>query len=427
MHFAIQAFGPSYLWTYVLSAVLYTITIIATFKVAEYIFDADIASFTALLLTLHYGFTRRAQLYNHNSVLIAFIAVTVLLTIIALREKRTIYWILVGLFSGLSILVKYQAILPLLGILLAIVLTNRFKLFKLNILLAITVAIVVISPHLYWVSQNEFKTIGYALNYIDNSEFSSTNLRAGSFFVGQIRYFVPSLFFIFFVWASSRTFKRTNEVVTTKLSNDQRAWLIGLIAFPFASIIFFAFAIGVQLQSHWGLQTSQFLVILLAYLLVKKFGIFDPKKALAWLTIQTVALSIFVAQGIGMIPYARENLAIRELPAQKFANEALSFWSLKTNCPLKFISGHRTMGAMISAYSEMNLIVVEDGDFTKSPWASKSEMLKSGYLDVSISNQSSLDPDTRSIAYGVQTLEPVASDANKFLVLKFHSPIGVCN
>lgn len=427
MHLAIQWIGPSYLWTYALSAVLYTVTITATYKIAELIFDSDVASITAVLLTLHYGFTRRAQLYNHNSVLIAFIAVTALLTIIGLRKKRTIYWVMIGIFSGLSLLVKYQAIIPLIGILFAIALSSQFNVFKFKILIAITCAMAVVSPHFYWVTQNDWKTISYALNYIDNSEFSSTNLRTASFFVGQVRYFIPALFFIFIVWATNRNSEHAESINKTKLSEYQRFWLIGLIAFPFLAIVFFSFAIGVRLQSHWGLQTSQFLVIFLAYLLVRKFGPFNLKQALIWLTIQTVALSIFVLQGLGLIPYARENLAIRELPAQMFANQAISFWSLKTTCPLKYISGHRTMSAMISAYSEKNLIVIEDSDFTKTPWVNKLDMEQSGFLEASVSPEPSNDQNSKSIAYGTRTLEKMTTESNNFLILKFHEPLKTCH
>ena len=127
MYWAIHLIGPSHLWPYLLNAALYAITLYSTFKIAELLFNADIASLTVLLLTLHYGFTRRAQLYNHNSVLVCFIALTVLVTLLALRDDKFGQWALAGLLAGLSLLVKYQAILPLVGILVAIGLNNDFQ------------------------------------------------------------------------------------------------------------------------------------------------------------------------------------------------------------------------------------------------------------------------------------------------------------
>ena len=62
MYFFIHTFGSSPIWTYVLSAILYSVTVIATYKVAELLFDRDVAVLTAIFLTLHYGFTRRAQI-----------------------------------------------------------------------------------------------------------------------------------------------------------------------------------------------------------------------------------------------------------------------------------------------------------------------------------------------------------------------------
>ena len=103
MYFFIHTFGSSPFWTYVLSAILFSVAVIATCKLAELLFDRDVAVLSAIFLTLHYGFTRRAQIYNHNTVLVAFIALTALSALLAIRKQKNIYWIFAGLLAGLSI------------------------------------------------------------------------------------------------------------------------------------------------------------------------------------------------------------------------------------------------------------------------------------------------------------------------------------
>lgn len=427
MYFAIHTLGPSHLWTYVLSAALYTVTTVATFKIAEILFNTDIAALAAVMLTLHYGFTRRAQLYNHNTVLIALMAITVLLILLALRKKNTFYWVGAGFFSGLSVLTKYQALLPLLGIVVALVLSQNWQKNRVQLMIALCFFAIPLLPHALWVVQNDYKTVSYALSYIDNSEFATNNSRAASFFVGQVRYFAPLMIFSLLVWAFS--FVRHAEVkpVVAKLTTDQSSWLIGLVIFPLTCIVFFAAALGIRLQTHWGLQTSQFLVIFWAYWVCKRFGKFDATKLWIWAVIQVVVLSIFVAQGIGLIQYARQSLAVRSLPAEKFSTDAFSFWSLNTKCPLRYITGDRTMGAMISAYSGRTIAVLEDGDYEKSPWIHPSDMEKHGYLEVSIADQPATEPNTRSINFSLTSFENPIDTHGRYLVMKFNPPQMACH
>ena len=124
MYVPLHLVGPSPYWPYVMSGLTYAVTVWASHRIARLLFDLDIAAWVALLLTLHYGFTRRAQLSNHNSVLVAFIALTAWVTLLALRDQKSRLWLAAGLLGGLSLLVKYQAAVPLAGIVVAVLATR---------------------------------------------------------------------------------------------------------------------------------------------------------------------------------------------------------------------------------------------------------------------------------------------------------------
>lgn len=427
MYFFLHTFGSSPIWTYVLSAILYSVAVLATYKVAELLFDRDVAVLSAILLTLHYGFTRRAQIYNHNTVLVAFVALTVLAVLWAVRKQKNVYWIFAGLLAGLSILVKYQAVLPLLGMLIALALTGELKKSVHGFCLALVVCVLTVTPHMTWLITNDFKTLTYAVNYIDGSEFSERSQRSAAFFVTQLRYFLPAFFFVVLIWcasfvsASNRTYR-----ASIQLSVEQRAWLVGLIAVPLFTLIFIALGLGTRIQSHWGLQTTQFFVIYLAAWLKRRFGVFNLQKIWIWFTVQLIAFLIFVGQGLGIFLRESTSIAVRELPAQKFADTALKFWSSKTTCTLKYLSGHPSMAAMISGYSGQTIQVLEDGDFAKSPWITSADLEKNGYLEVSVANEPSMKTDTFSLSYQIRSDQISRSHSNEYLLLTFYKPAIDC-
>jgi 4-amino-4-deoxy-L-arabinose transferase-like glycosyltransferase len=427
MYIPMHLLGPSPLWTYVLSALLFGVTVFATHRIAGLLFNAETANWTALLLTLHYGFTRRAQLYNHNSVLIAFMALTVLVTLYALRDQKNRQWICAGLLAGLSLLVKYQAAVPLLGMVLAIVAAGQFRSALRGILLALAVCLLTLAPHISWVWHHDFQTIAYALHYIEGENLDDPTHRQGAFWVAQVRYHLPMLFFIFSIWAAR--FIKPQDPSPSSIphwTTHQRGWMVGLILFPLAFIVFISFAMGVRVQSQWGLQTTQFLSVPLAFWLLHKFGALDRTKLWLWGLIQAIAMFIFIGQGSGFILYSNDRLAVRELPAHRFASEALTFWRSQTHCPLKYLSGDSAMSALISAYSGQNLLVLEDGDPAKSPWIDLQDMARSGHLLVSVTQDSTPRADTRLIPYKLRSRQPDSAENHSHLALQFRAPTVTC-
>lgn len=419
-------FGPSYLWTYALSATLTCLTITLTWKAAQILFDSDVANLTALLFTLHYGFTRRAQVYNHNTVLIFFVALTVLLTVLALREKKYWQWLLVGLAAALSILTKYQAAVPIMGILVAIGLSGELKKSSKGLFIATITALFAVTPHILWSAKNHFETVTYAMHYVDDSEFSLRLNSPGAFFVNQLKFYLPTIFFGLALWAVKVVNREETRNPLAQVNQIQRAWLIGLIGFPLVFIVFIALALGVRLQSQWGLQTSQFLPILIAFYLFRYFGGWSIRHFRIWLLIQFIAIAIFIGQGTGIFMYASRGSAVRELPAQKISDSAMAFWKSKTNCPLKYLSGHPPMSAMISAYSHQLIQVLEDGDFEKSPWIDKKKMNESGFLDVMVAREPSNDSNDFSMKFEIKSYRNNDDSVNDHLILKFHKPLIEC-
>jgi 4-amino-4-deoxy-L-arabinose transferase-like glycosyltransferase len=116
----IRLIGFSIYWTYALAAACFAGTAFFTWRITQRLFGPQAAVFAVLLIGLHIGFSWRAQLYNHNTVLILCVAATVWATLRALDSGKQSSWLLVGGLAGLAMLSKYQALVPLVGIVLAL-------------------------------------------------------------------------------------------------------------------------------------------------------------------------------------------------------------------------------------------------------------------------------------------------------------------
>jgi 4-amino-4-deoxy-L-arabinose transferase-like glycosyltransferase len=406
---------------------LYATTVLATHKIAELLFDADTAKWAVVLLTLHYGFTRRTQLYNHNSVLIAFVAVTVLLTVYALRDQKTWQWMWVGLMAGLSTLVKYQALVAFLGVLVAIASAGKLKASARGLGWAGVVSVLTLTPHGLWLLEHDFKPVRYAMSFLTDPDWMETTQRQASFWVAQLRFHLPMLFFMALIgaWKFIRH-EEGSEPQLIRWRPEQKAWVWGLCAFPLVTIVFVAWAMGARIQSQWGLQLTQFLCLPLAHVWVQKFGPLNLRHLWAWGVVQVMALLIFVGQATGMILYANDRLAVRELPARHFATQALDFWRAQSPCPLIYLSGESAMSAMISAYSGQHLNVLEDQNPEKSPWIDVLDLQRRGYLEVLTQSQASTELRSLSLPYRLRSRKPHSSENTRYLVLRYHAPQMSC-
>jgi hypothetical protein len=55
-------------------------------------------------------------------------------------------------------------------------------------------------------------------------------------------------------------------------------------------------------------------------------------------------------------------------------------WRARTACPMRYVVGAPLPAGLVSAYSGLNPVVVEDGDISKTPWVSTVAMQEAGYV-----------------------------------------------
>jgi len=419
----IQLFGPSRWWAIVLAAACALGTAMLTGSIAKQLLGARAAAAVLLLWSLQLCFSARVQLYNHNTVLVLFIAATVWC---ALRTQRggAGWWIATGACAGAAMLSKYQALVPLGGLLLALAGSGRLRTpaQRFGLALAVLVALMMFVPHMSWVANHDFTTLRYVSESFDPEGPEHRLKVLLSFIANQLRMVFPALATVLICWLMARR-QRGIDVPADPAglpAREVRIWLFGLIWAPLLALVVLDLAGGVTLRNHWGVQTMQFVTLWMAWRW-QRFLLGDLRRLI---------VVAFVVQCMGLGLYAVQQrdpdaiLSTRRMdtvyPAQRMADAAMGVWRSTTSCPLRFVAGPSFQAGLISLYSGGTAAVFEGA--TESPWIDPAEMRRQGALYVVEGEQPlprgiapalrfSLAPDektgrgARSITIGVQPPE----------------------
>ena len=152
-------------WAYYLLSQLFVVTsFFIIFQFSKYFFNSDTHSLlSVLLLEGIYFFNYTTPELNAFIPLFPLLATTVLFCWRAIKFDRNFDWIIFGIFAGISSLTYYLA-LYLLASLTIFFLGETLTKKKINnkYFLALVSYIIVLSPHLYFIFDNNFKSIEYA-------------------------------------------------------------------------------------------------------------------------------------------------------------------------------------------------------------------------------------------------------------------------
>jgi hypothetical protein len=384
---AIELFRPSVESARALAVLCALGTGVFTYLVARELFDPSTAALTVLFWGLQPPFAQRADLFNHNTVLMLTISAVVWCVLRALRAANASpWWLAVGCLTGLSLLAKYQAIVPLVGVLLALRLSGdlRSPTVRRGTVVAAAVAIAVVAPHVAWVVRHHLSTLAYATQQGQPLAWLDTLASVVSFVAQQLRFFAPALVLAILVRCTSRPPNPNPGVHSVSLARRQRAWLVGLIAFPFLATLLVPAVLGLRLQNHWGYQALQFAGLFFAWHLRRYVNDAKATWLVLLLAVHSVALGLVLesaTRGPLLASSARQD---SRYPAQQLADAVRRDWQDDTSCPLAFVVGPPLEAGSVSVYNGGTAAVLEDGDFAKSPWISPADVERLGAVYVAL-------------------------------------------
>src|SRR5947207_2569528 len=117
MRAAIALVGVSHWTAPLLAAACWVASVALVWQVARAILTPRAAQLAILLWPLHQALTFRAEVYNHNTIVVLCSAAIAWAALRASASGRTRDWLLAGGIAGLGLLAKYQAIVTITGVL----------------------------------------------------------------------------------------------------------------------------------------------------------------------------------------------------------------------------------------------------------------------------------------------------------------------
>ena len=159
-----QIFGSQDWVYYLLSQLFVIIAFYYVFKLSKEILNTEKhALLSVLLLEGIYFYNFTTPEFNVNVCMLPFWAMTAYYAYKCLKDHLTKDYIILGIVAALGFLSKYLFIYLLIGIKIFYIFYIRKNNFKINYIVPGIIFLLILTPHLIWLTENNYITIAYGL------------------------------------------------------------------------------------------------------------------------------------------------------------------------------------------------------------------------------------------------------------------------
>jgi 4-amino-4-deoxy-L-arabinose transferase-like glycosyltransferase len=261
-----QIFGPQDWAYYLLSQIFVAIAFIVVFKFAEELFkNKNLSLISVLLLEGVYFYNFTTPEFNVNVCQLPFWALCVYYSW-KLFDKQLVtfkdcFWL--GVFAAIGFLSKYLFIYLLIAIDLLffyVLFIKKYKKFDFKYLVSLEVFIVLLVPHLIWLTNNDYVTITYGLarTGLENSILLNHIIYPLIFLVKQIGILIP-LFIMSFFLVKKFKFK-------ISLKDKKLLFLIFINLVPIGLMFLTSMLTGSKIRTMWMTPFYLFFGVLIVYI-----------------------------------------------------------------------------------------------------------------------------------------------------------------
>jgi len=325
-----QIFGAQDWSYYLLSQICVISSFFIVFKFAEYFFENKIFCLLSVLLLegiFFYNFT--SPEFNVNVCLMPFWALTVLYLWKGFKDNKINDWLLVGLFSGFSFLSKYLFIYLGLAIDVFIIYMIYKKKIDFKCVSSFIIFLIVLLPHLIWLTKNDFITITYSLDRTGTGDqnFMDHIIHPIIFLIKQIGMLIP--FFLMFLFLN----RKLN--VKFKFKDNKLLFLLTINIVPLALVFLTSMIMGVKIRTMWMTPFYLFFGVFVVY-------IFQPQmnlKKLKFFFYIFVILFIFSPFAYAYISITKTDKRT-DYPGKEIAEKFQKQWDRDFNEPINVVLGN---------------------------------------------------------------------------------------
>ena len=258
-----------------------------------------------------------------------------------INDKRLINWIMTGLFSALGILTHYSFVFLILSLLVFFIFfVKKNKDMIKNFFLSFIIFILLISPHLFWLVENNFSSIFYAINRtgIEDKIWINHFYNPIIFLLKQLGMLV--LFFIIFF--SIFSFNK-NKNIKFKTYDKKNIFLLCISLLPILIVFFVSVISGAKIRTMWMSTFYLFFGIFFFYYFKNKINL---KKIINYLYI---VVFIFFLIPITYLYVSLNNDNKRtDFPGQEIARLVQNKWDDNFRNNIKIVVGDEWFAGNLS-------------------------------------------------------------------------------
>ncbi len=347
---------------------------------AKQILSRKLAIVAVLITSLIAYHNFRAFPFNHNTVSLPFTAAACYYFYRAVQiPERLLNWFLLGLVCGLAMLTKYSILLVIASFFVVILWYRLFKNIRviLGLLLSIVVFLLIISPHVYWLAENNWRPFHYLQDQLSKSG-NIVSILFGFIVTQFIRlsFAVPALLGIWIFIKTGRINKaELNAGKSSEQASFDRHFLWAILVTPLILALLQLFLLGSELNSNW---ISAFFLpsgILLTVVFFKDWDstqLLKRVSLLTWIT-QTVILVFFFVLAV-IYPNYVGSASRLTFPSQALADKVNEIWRNQQQAPLTIIISDYWSGGNVSLHIRPEPMVLIDNMEEKSPWVTEQDV-----------------------------------------------------
>ena len=358
LEFFYLIFGAQDWAYYLLSQIFVVISFIIVFKFAEELFkDKTLSLISVLLLEGIYFYNYTTPEFNVNVCQLPFWALCGYYSW-KIFDKQDInvkdcFWL--GVFATIGFLSKYLFIYLLLAIdtlFFYVIFVTKYKKFDFKYLISLEVFIVLLVPHLIWLTNNDYITITYGLarTGLENSNLLDHIIYPLTFLGKQLVTLIPFFIMSFFLVKKFR-FK-------VSLKDKKLLFLVFINLVPIGLMFLTSALTGSKIKTMWMTPFYLFFGVLIVYLFQAQINL----KKLNGFILAFLILFIFS-------PFAYAYISITETdkrtdyPGKEIAIKVQYVWSQNHKEPINIVLGDEWVAGNLSYHLESR--PVWEGPITK--------------------------------------------------------------
>ena len=364
-----KIFGSNDWAYYLLSQIFVVISFFAVWKFSEEFFSDKIYSLlSVLLLEAIYFYNFTTPEFNVNVSQLPFWALSVLYAWKGFKNNKTIDWLLFGLFAAIGILSKYLFIYLLIAMDVFFAYVFFKKKFNYKSFISLIPFLLILLPHLIWLTENDYITFTYGLHRAGTGDQSFLDhLIHPVIFLGkQIGILIP--FFIMCLFAISK-FK-----IKINIKDQKLLFLLIINIVPILLMFLTSMIMGIKIRTMWMTPFYLFFGVLVIYTFQSQINLNKLKGFTATFII------LFI-----LSPFAYAYVSITETDkrtdyqGKKIAKEAQEWWDDRRDKKIILVLGNEWEAGNLSYHLKDRPSWLWDEEISKV-WLCSKELVEDSCL-----------------------------------------------